>query len=67
MKSSAQSKAAEKRKKELPAKRKRQYKHILESELKEGRSEKTAKRIAMATVNKTRREKGELKKSKVKN
>lgn len=51
---------AEKRKAELPAKRKRQYKHVLESEKKEGRSEKTAKRIAMATVNKTRRKKGEL-------
>lgn len=52
---------AEKRKAELPAKRKRQYKHILESERKEGRSEKSAKRIAMATVNKTRRKKGEAK------
>ena len=52
---------AEKRKAELPAKRKRQYKHVLESEKKEGRSEKTAKRIAMATVNKTRRKKGEVK------
>lgn len=51
---------AEKRKAELPAKRKRQYKHVLESEKTEGRSEKTAKRIAMATVNKTRRKKGEL-------
>lgn len=54
---------AEKRKRELPEKRKRQYKHILESEKKEGRSEKTAKRIAMATVNKTRRKKGETKSS----
>ena len=52
---------AEKRKAELPAKRKRQYKHVLESEKKEGRSEKTSKRIAMATVNKTRRKKGEVK------
>ncbi len=52
---------AEKRKAELPAKRKRQYKHVLESEKKEGRSEKTAKRIAMATVNKTMRKKGEVK------
>ncbi|HMQ79511.1 MAG TPA: hypothetical protein PKE39_08930 [Ignavibacteria bacterium] len=54
-------KGAEKRKTELPAKRKRQYKHILESERKEGKPEKTAKRIAMATVNKTRRKKGEVK------
>jgi hypothetical protein len=54
--------AAEKRKSSLPAKRKRQYKHILESEREEGRSEKVAKRIAMATVNKTRRKKGETKK-----
>ena len=53
---------AEKRKAELPAKRKRQYKHILESEREEGRSEKVAKRIAMATVNKTRSKKGESKK-----
>lgn len=33
-KSKAQHKSAEKRKAELPAKRKRQYKHILESEKK---------------------------------
>jgi hypothetical protein len=64
MKSKSQHNAAEKRKKELPAKRKRQYKHILESERKEGRSEKAAKRIAMATVNKTRKKKGETKKKK---
>jgi len=55
---------AEKRKSELPEKRKRQYKHILESEKKEGRPVKTAKRIAMATVNKTRRKKGEAKSTK---
>jgi len=55
--------AAEKRKAELPPKRKRQYKHILDSELNEGRSIKAAKRIAMATVNKTRKEKGESKTS----
>ena len=55
---------AEKRKAELPAKRKRQYKHILQSEREEGRSDKAAKRIAMATVNKTRREKGEAKSGK---
>lgn len=53
---------AEKRKAGLTPKRKRQYKHVLESELKEGRPEKAAKRIAMATVNKTRRKKGEIKK-----
>jgi hypothetical protein len=57
----SQKKGAEKRKADLPAKRKRQYKHILESEREEGRSEKSAKRIAMATVNKTRRKKGETK------
>jgi len=61
MKSKSQHKAAEKRKSELPEKRKRQYKHILDSERKEGRSEKSAKRIAMATVNKTRSKKGETK------
>ncbi len=60
-KSVAQHKGAEKRKAELPAKRKRQYKHILESEKEEGRSTKSAKRIAMATVNKTRSKKGETK------
>ena len=32
----------------------RQYEHIKESEKKEGRSTKTAKRIAAATVNKKR-------------
>lgn len=58
--SSGRHNAAEKRKRELPEKRKRQYKHILESEKKEGRSDKTAKRIAMAAVNKTRRKKGEI-------
>ena len=41
------------------AKRARQYEHIKESELKEGRSTKRAKQIAAATVNKQRREKGE--------
>ena len=40
-------------------KRKRQYEHIKESELKRGVSEEDAKRIAAATVNKVRREKGE--------
>jgi hypothetical protein len=42
-------------------KRKRQYEHIKESEIERGRSEETAKRIAAATTNKTRREKGETK------
>jgi len=60
----AQHKGAEKRKSELPEKRKRQYKHIVESEKEEGRSTKSAKRIAMATVNKTRKSKGETKKKK---
>ena len=40
-------------------KRKRQYEHIKESELKRGASEQDAERIAAATVNKTKREKGE--------
>ena len=40
-------------------KRKRQYEHIKESELKRGVSEEDAERIAAATTNKTRREKGE--------
>lgn len=42
-------------------KRKRQYEHIKESELERGASEETAERIAAATTNKTRREKGETK------
>lgn len=41
------------------AKRERQYEHIKESAQKRGRSTKTAKRIAAATVNKQRREAGE--------
>ncbi len=41
--------------------RKRQYEHIKESEKKRGESEEDAERIAAATVNKTRREKGETK------
>jgi hypothetical protein len=40
-------------------KRERQYEHIKRSESRRGRSAKTAKRIAAATVNKTRRKKGE--------
>jgi len=42
-------------------KRKRQYEHIKKSAMKRGRSAKTAKRIAAATTNKTRRGKGETK------
>ena len=41
------------------AKRERQYEHIKESERKQGRSTKTAKRIAAATVNKERARSGE--------
>ena len=43
------------------AKRKRQYEKIKASAKKQGRSTATAKRIAAATTNKTRREKGETK------
>ena len=42
-------------------KRERQYEHVKESEKKRGRSTKKAKRIAAATVNKTRRKKAETK------
>jgi hypothetical protein len=42
-------------------KRERQYEHIKESELEEGRSEKRAKEIAARTVNKQRKEQGETK------
>lgn len=42
-------------------KRERQYQHIKSSAKRRGRSGKTAKRIAAATVNKTRRQKGETK------
>jgi hypothetical protein len=42
-------------------KRERQYEHIKESEMEKGRSEEEAERIAAATVDKTRREKGETK------
>jgi hypothetical protein len=42
-------------------KRERQYEHIKTSAKKRGRSSGTAKRIAAATVNKTRRKKGETK------
>jgi hypothetical protein len=43
------------------AKRERQYEHIKDSELKQGRSTRRAKQIAAATVNKERRQKGETK------
>jgi hypothetical protein len=43
------------------AKRKRQYEHIKRSETARGRSNNTAERIAAATTNKTRAEKGETK------
>lgn len=53
--------------KEWSPKRERQYEHIKKSEMeKEGRPEETAKRIAAATVNKTRKEKGETKEQKSK-
>jgi hypothetical protein len=42
-------------------KRERQYEHIKRSAKGRGRSAGTAKRIAAATVNKTRRRKGETK------
>jgi len=45
----------------ISSKRKRQYEHIKETELKRGKSTKVAKRIAGATTNKTRRKKGETK------
>ena len=45
------------------AKRERQYEHIKESELEQGRSTKRAKQIAARTVNKERAEKGETKNS----
>lgn len=41
-------------------KRKPQYEHIKDSELKRGMSEEDAERIAVATVNKFRRQKGEI-------
>jgi hypothetical protein len=45
------------------AKRERQYEHIKESELEQGRSTKRAKQIAARTVNKERAENGETKDS----
>ena len=47
-------------------KSKRQYEKIKKSAKSRGKSEKTAKRIAAATTNKTRRKKGETKGSKKK-
>ena len=44
-------------------KRERQYEHIKDSAKKQGKSTKTAKRIAAATVNKERARKGEAKTS----
>lgn len=44
-------------------KRERQYEHIKDSARKKGKSAKTAKRIAAATVNKERARKGESKTS----
>ena len=44
-------------------KRERQYEHIKSSAKARGRSAGTAKRIAAATVNKTRRQKGETRRS----
>jgi hypothetical protein len=45
------------------AKDERQYEHVKDSEKKEGRSAKTAKRIAAATVNKQRSKEGRTKTS----
>jgi len=42
----------------------RQYKHVKQSELAEGRSEKRAEQIAAATVNKQRSSEGRTKSSK---
>ena len=43
------------------AKRERQYRHIKDEQLKDGKSEKKAEEIAARTVNKTRAQKGEAK------
>jgi len=48
-------------KKKSPNNRERQYEHIKESIMKRGGKEHDAKRIAGATVQKTRRQKGETK------
>ena len=47
-------------------KRKRQYEDIKKSARKRGKSTNVAERIAAATTNKTRRQKGETKKSRKK-
>ncbi len=46
---------------EWSSKRERQYEHIKEGAKKQGRSTKSAKRVAAATVNKTRAQTGEAK------
>ncbi len=51
---------------EWSEKRERQYEHVKKSEEVRGKSEKTSKRIAAATVNKTRQEHGETKEQKAK-
>lgn len=43
----------------MSKKRERQYEHVKEGEKEQGRSEEDAERIAAATVNKTKRGKGE--------
>jgi hypothetical protein len=45
------------------AKRERQYEHVKEGELEQGRSEKRAKEIAARTVNKERARSGEARES----
>ncbi len=47
--------------KEWSNKRERQYEHIKQGAKKQGKSTKTAKRVAAATVNKTRAQAGESK------
>ena len=47
--------------KEWSSKRERQYEHIKDSAKKQGKSTKTAKRVAAATVNKERARSGESK------
>jgi len=47
-------------------KEERQYEHIKSSELEQGRTEKDAERIASATVNKERKERGETRDTKKK-
>ncbi len=46
-------------KKQWSAKRERQYEHIKDSQLQEGRPEQVAEEIAARTVNKVRAQKGE--------